>query len=259
MTQRLPRFIAIALLVFSLPVMAETKSVYTASSDTHRTAILELYTSEGCSSCPPADEFVASLPEAGINLEQVIPLALHVDYWDYIGWKDPYANSEFVSRQRKISDQNNSAVYTPQLVLNGKNVRDASKFKDVLEDINNTGANINLALQASYPSADELTVTLNATPEDKRFSGNSQIYIGLAENDLTSRINSGENAGRTLKHQHVVRVLKGPYALNNSDQTQLDERFKVDEQWNKGNLELFAFVQNKTDGDVLQALALPLK
>ena len=91
-----------------------------AQSGPGTTALVELYTSEGCSSCPPADRWLASLGKRHAPTA-LVPLALHVDYWDYIGWKDPYAKREFSLRQRKLSQlQRMALVYTPQVVVNAE-------------------------------------------------------------------------------------------------------------------------------------------
>ena len=95
-----------------------------AVSGEHTTALVELYTSEGCDSCPPADRWLSSLGGGGQVPRSIVPIALHVDYWDYIGWKDPYANREFSLRQRKLSQlQRLALVYTPQVVLQGHDFR----------------------------------------------------------------------------------------------------------------------------------------
>src|SRR5205814_10525300 len=94
-----------------------------ARSGTQTTVLVELYTSEGCSSCPPADRWLAGIGER-YSRRQVVPLALHVDYWDYIGWKDPYARREFSQRQRRLSQlQRLALVYTPQVLLQGADFR----------------------------------------------------------------------------------------------------------------------------------------
>jgi hypothetical protein len=92
----------------------------TARSPHNRVALLELYTSEGCSSCPPADRFLSSLKTAGITDKQLIPVAFHVTYWDYIGWQDRFAKKQHDERQRELAHKNRqTTVYTPQFVLAG--------------------------------------------------------------------------------------------------------------------------------------------
>ena len=96
----------------------------TAQSGERTVALVELYTSEGCDSCPPADRWLSGLGAQGYVPGRVVPLSLHVDYWDYIGWKDPYAKREFSSRQRKLTQlQKLAFVYTPQVMLQGRDFR----------------------------------------------------------------------------------------------------------------------------------------
>src|SRR5512139_200416 len=96
-----------------------------ARSPATTTALVELYTSEGCDSCPPADRWLSSLGAKGYAPDRVVPIALHVDYWDYIGWKDPYARQAFSARQRKMAAlARASLVYTPQVLLQGRDFRD---------------------------------------------------------------------------------------------------------------------------------------
>jgi len=119
------RFITFAFsLLFSLQSQAEATQVFTAVSPANRVALLELYTSEGCSSCPPADRFMSRVKLADISDQQLIPLSFHVTYWDHIGWKDRFGNPQHDARQRKLARMNNSSVvYTPQFIMNGKDFR----------------------------------------------------------------------------------------------------------------------------------------
>src|SRR5215510_12044549 len=102
-------------------------------------ALVELYTSEGCDSCPPADRWLSALGSRGHGPDKVVPIALHVDYWDYIGWKDPYAKALFTSRQRKLAQvMRAKIVYTPQVLLQGEDFRrwHAPAFDDAVARIN---------------------------------------------------------------------------------------------------------------------------
>ena len=95
-----------------------------ANSPKHTVALVELFTSEGCSSCPPADRWLQNLPRQGYSFDKVVPLSLHVGYWDHIGWKDPYAQQRFTDRQRNYASlRRSSSVYTPQIVLAGNDFR----------------------------------------------------------------------------------------------------------------------------------------
>src|SRR6478736_1935465 len=120
-----------------------------AKSGPNTAALVELYTSEGCSSCPPADRWLSSLSAQGYVPERVVPLALHVDYWDYIGWRDRYAKHEFSLRQRKLSQlQRMALVYTPQVLLQGKDFPrwGSAAFDSAVAAINARPARARIAL-----------------------------------------------------------------------------------------------------------------
>ena len=130
------RFAILLAILSSFPAHADRCM---ARSGPHTAALVELYTSEGCSSCPPADRWLAGLRAQGYGPERVVPLALHVDYWDYIGWKDPYAKREFSLRQRKLTQlQRMALVYTPQVMLQGRDFRPWSgpAFDEAVSRIN---------------------------------------------------------------------------------------------------------------------------
>lgn len=181
-----------------------------------RVSLLELYTSEGCSSCPPADEWLAGLASAGLGLRQVVPLAFHVDYWDALGWRDRFASADYSRRQRDAAARDGRAVvYTPQLRLNGRDVA-LSGYADLRKALPMDTAAPSLWLSLA-PSGDgvEATVALrSATPPAAR------LMLALYENGLQSRVLAGENAGRRLRHDAVVRALAGPLALTDG-KTQL--------------------------------------
>ena len=119
------RAISILAVVAALAMMSgQSHAACTATSPAHTLALTELYTSEGCDSCPPADKWMSGLAARGLGPDKVVPLALHVDYWDYIGWKDVFAQPQFTERQRMLSRLSGSTfVYTPQVVVAGRDFR----------------------------------------------------------------------------------------------------------------------------------------
>ncbi|HEX9449864.1 MAG TPA: DUF1223 domain-containing protein, partial [Burkholderiales bacterium] len=134
------RFLPVcALVLASLRVFAASESCETHSLAA-RVTLLELYTSEGCNSCPPADRWVSALPGKGFTSDRVIPLAFHVDYWDQLGWPDRMAKAQFSARQRMQAQRNRaSMVYTPQLLLNGADYRLSytdGRFGDRVSELN---------------------------------------------------------------------------------------------------------------------------
>lgn len=241
-------FIA-GLLILASPVWANTQC--SASSGAHRTALLELYTSEGCSSCPPADQWLASLPGQGLAPTKVVPLAFHVDYWDKLGWIDPFAQAAFTQRQRERNGRL-GWVYTPQFMLDGEDFRPGNhKLQNALAH-HPALAKLKLTMDRSDPRRwlTQLTADVPASTETH------QVYVALYENNLVSHIQAGENARRSLRHDFVVRELVGPLALNPRGQLQHKLTFVLKPDWKPHDMGLAAFIQ-RADGRALQALALP--
>lgn len=167
----------------------------TFSSGDKQVNVIELYTSEGCSSCPPADKWLTGFKDDSRLWNEIIPLAFHVDYWDYIGWKDRFAEAQFGDRQRyyAFSDQL-SGVYTPGVMLNGREWR---------------GWYRNMPIQKTADRAGELSIKLNGDQLDVSFDSTDtkalfNVNIAVLGFDLKSEINRGENRGRELTHDFVV-------------------------------------------------------
>lgn len=237
--------------LFSPAVIAAECS---AQSGSQRVALLELYSSEGCSSCPPADQWVSGLEKRGWDATKVIPLALHVDYWDYIGWKDRFASPAFTTRQYNQAALNRSTlVYTPQVTLNGHDYRgwyNESRFAQDVATVNRSKAQAAIALTAS-PEDTGWKVSVQASAPEK-----STLYLALAENGLSSEVKAGENRGELLRHDHVARIWQGPVKIP-AGKLDWQTTLTPDPHWNLVNAKLVAFVQGQ-GGEVLQALALPL-
>jgi hypothetical protein len=244
----------------SLPALAEC-SVTSASK---RVSLIELYTSEGCSSCPPADAWVSDLQGAGYTRDQVVPLALHVDYWDYIGWKDRFARAEFTSRQRQAASKDFlSFVYTPQVMLNGRDFRrwqSPKQLKQHLQDSVSSAprATISMTLGTRASGETQVKVRVQGLDADSRQYGD--IHIAVFENGLTSTVNAGENSGRELKHDHVVRQWLGPYPLQDTASAgkAWETLVMLKPEWKGRDAGVAAFVQHRKSGEVLQAAASPL-
>ena len=231
------------------------------SSGARTASVVELYTSEGCDSCPPADKWFSTL---SYQRDGVVPLAFHVDYWDYIGWKDPFGKPAYAERQRStVIRQGSRTVYTPQVMLDGKDARAwtfNSKFDAGLRDLASRPARAALTLSAvpsaSAPSAIEVAVNVNIP--DAALRAESALFIALTEDNLQSRVTAGENKGNTLKHNHVVRELIGPIPLRANGAIDIQRRLDLGEGWKRADLNIAGFVQNLRSGEVLQALSAPL-
>jgi hypothetical protein len=243
-------FLAIVAVVFAGAVHGEK---CTARSGEKTVALVELYTSEGCNSCPPADRWLSTLG-ARYRSDLVVPLALHVDYWDYIGWKDPYAKREFSQRQRRLSQLQRAAfVYTPQVLLQGADFRDwaAPDFDRAVGRINAKPAGARLELEILRASGDALDVRVRSAVLDPAQGVEAGLYVATYENRLESRVTAGENSGRLLRHDHVALEWQGPYEAGERQlRLSLLPKAKV------GDSGVVAFVQNRRTAEVLQTLML---
>jgi hypothetical protein len=228
-------------------------------STPHTVALLELYTSEGCNSCPQADSWVRALPSQGFRPDQVIPLALHVDYWDYLGWPDRFAQAIFTQRQRTIAALHRSrTIYTPQVVLQGKDFRPWDTLRSAVERVNRTPARAHLALQVTAAQRQELGLQISVNVPDPSDRPQAALYIALYENNLQSVVKAGENQGRTLHHDFVVRRWLGPVPVDEQGGVAYTARLSLATDWKDADLGVVVFVQQQHTGDVLQALALAL-
>lgn len=228
----------IFLIVISLLAFTVDAETYSASSSNHPVALVELYTSQGCSSCPPADKWLGNLESTGTSNKQLVPLALHVDYGDSIGWKDQFAQKTFTERQYQYRRINHSSsVYTPQIMFNGEDIRGVSLDRS-LGQISGKKAVAAFEIDASTITNDQIEVKVDFKRINK-VAKNSVLILVLAENNLVGNIKAGENAGRTLKHHHVARVWKNLGKLKKSMLTNIS----LNKEWNRKNLELIAFVE----------------
>lgn len=247
--------IILSALTAALPAHAASCN---AKSGAGTAALLELYTSEGCSSCPSADKWVSGL---NLKSDKLVPLALHVGYWDYIGWKDEFAKPEFYRRQTEYASlHNKSGVFTPQTVLNGKNLSTGSngKLNDALATINATPARADISLSLNQISAGQMEVSAKGKVKAADAREQSVGYLALYENKLSSQVKAGENSGEKLNHDFVVREWIGPLALDTNGEIQADKKLSIKPEWKSANLGVAMFIQNRSSGDVLQALSLPL-
>ena len=173
-------------------VLAQAASSCAAQSSAQPPAIVELYTSEGCSSCPPADRWLSTLK----GRSDVIALAFHVNYWDRLGWPDRFATPATTERQHQLAQTSGSTyVYTPQVVLNGRDWRQWSGM---------TPAKLPTSKLALALKRDGPTLTASVSAGAERLAG----YWAVLEDGHNTRVRAGENAGETLKHDHVVTLYK---------------------------------------------------
>ncbi len=167
-------------------------------------AVVELFTSQGCSSCPAADNNLSELLE---DNDRTLGLSFHVDYWNYIGWKDPYSNKLFSERQRTYAKTLNESVYTPQMIVNGEMVfvgSNKQKAKEAITSAVSNSPKYKVSIIESFISGDYLSIKYASNIEPK----GETLNIALVERGLENYVPKGENHGRTLRHDNVVRTFQ---------------------------------------------------
>jgi hypothetical protein len=258
-----------AILLFLVLVLAancHSGSTQTTATASNRTAervpvVLELFTSEGCSSCPPADALLAKLaeqqPMAGADL---IALEEHVDYWDHQGWNDPFSSSQWTQRQRDYAaGLADHGVYTPELVVNGRSgfvgSRTAETYRAILGAIAQPHTEISVSvLKGENRKHEGLRVEagklVGAQPDDT-----AEVWLAVTETGLHNAVSGGENAGQDLHHAPVVRWLHkaGTAARDAAPSFAGESDLKLDSTWKRRNLRIVAFVQEKRSRHILGA------
>ena len=232
-----------------------------ARSGAGTVAPVELYTSEGCSSCPPADRWLAATFRGPGDAARAIPLAFHVDYWDRLGWKDRLAMPAYAERQYAAMRANRSRfVYTPQALFQGRDFpgwRGTGRgVGGAIAAVNARPARAEIALEAAPQTAGlrvKATVRVPGAADRK----GATTYVALVESGLVSDVKAGENAGSRLVHDHVVRVLHAGPAVDAAGASMTEATLAWPAEAGT-DATVVAFVQNTDTGDVLQALALPL-
>lgn len=249
----------------AMPSLAVAPACRVSSPDV-TVAVVELYTSQGCSSCPPADRWLSELPAAGARF-QAIPLALHVGYWDYIGWKDPFARHEFNNRQSQLAAFNGSrGVYTPEVFVGGNKLRDWSgsrSFAQALAAVNGRPPLARIALQAQWldaPAGDgaEQRLRVQADWNADRSSRDPQLLLAVKRSGYLTDVRAGENRGSSLRNDHVVRAWAGPFKSAADKGVESALRTDLSVPRAPGDATLVAIAQDGVTGAILQAVELPL-
>ena len=197
MNSALRRFCFVVLL--GLPAGLVNAEIIQFQSATNQTALLELYTSEGCSSCPPAETRLSRLKESPRLWRDFVPVAFHVDYWDYLGWRDPFASGAYTKRQHAYAELWRSrSVYTPGFVLDGKEWGGTSRADGPPRSASKPAGIL------TARSEDGRRWTLRFEPAAGISSSAFEFHAALLGCDLITDVKAGENRGRKLEHDFVV-------------------------------------------------------
>lgn len=227
-------------------------------ADARTPILVELFTSEGCSSCPPADAFLSKLdqrPQAGAEF---VVLSEHVDYWNHLGWQDPYSSHLYSARQEAYAERLGSrGVYTPQIIVDGtyefvgSSTRSASDA--FTQALNAHKIPVRLSsIRLVEPSILTAHVEADAIIPSHNFEG-AEVYVAVALSRAESHVMRGENGGRILAHTAVVRTLSKIGSLRSGEGFAQDVQLKVEPGTDSRNLRLIAFLQQPHQGRVVGA------
>jgi hypothetical protein len=211
--------------LLALGVIAATRTQPAKTGNGRGVAVVELFTSQGCSSCPPADVVLSELGKEKFD-GVVVPLAFHVDYWNHIGWTDPFSSPRWSERQRAYAAAMKSTqVYTPQVVINGREQLVGSYGSRVRAEIAKqlkSDARGTVAIRSVRSNGNDVTIEFDAS-----MTGAADVHVALYENGVTTSVASGENAGRKLTNDFVVRAMKTAPAGAKSITLPLDARWRT--------------------------------
>ena len=235
-----------------------------AGTQKSTTVLVELFTSEGCSTCPPADMLLTALDQKQpIEGVQVITLSEHVDYWNHLGWKDPFSSAEFTERQaqyaRALGDKD--AVYTPQMVVDGRVQLVGSQSNTVLQAIANAARLVKVGVSVAIAKSGPKSITLAV--EVRNVTGVSDgntadVILALTESNLLSTVARGENSGRKLAHSAVVRKLTSLGTVDGGSFS-AEKAIELNSRWKRQNMKAVAFVQERGSRRVIGAATIELQ
>jgi hypothetical protein len=204
--------------------------------------IVELFTSEGCNSCPPADALLAKFDqEQPISGVEIIPMEEHVDYWDNLGWRDPFSSRALTTRQTDYSRQLHvDDVYTPQAVINGQAQVLGSDARQMREAITRAAKGAKAVVDVEFQST----------------SIACDVMLAVTENKLETNVTAGENRGRRMAHTGVVRTLVSLGRVQPSSPASFSMHLRFSPQWKRDNLKYVVFVQDRTTRKIFGATAV---
>ncbi len=239
-------------LLLALAVLAPRGGAGEAAAPADRVAVVELFTSQGCSSCPPADRLLSKLAHDARYQGKVIPLSFHVDYWNSIGWTDPFSSARWSQRQQEYAGRvfHTNRIYTPQVVVNGHTECVGNSEGDVLGRISDAlatepAARISLAVAPPTPDG-HLKVNVGAKLARAVAAGDLDLWVAVYESGLSTDVKAGENASRVLRNDRVVRRLEKAFTLPGTAGAEKTGEIVlgIDKRWKVEDLGVAAFLQD---------------
>jgi hypothetical protein len=244
-----------------------------AAAPWRRVVLVELFTSQGCSSCPPADAFVRELSALGVGRDKVIPLTFHVDYWDRLGWKDPFANPKFTARQEQYARGGKlrspdgpsglDGLYTPQLIVDGKIHFSGQRRQIALREMERAGARppaLQLVAEAGVHGATVVDVTAHVSPpREMKRDQDWRLVAALVARTARTAVSRGENGGETLDEVSVVRALSERIPIPDGPPAPLTARLDKPADLAWSDVEVVVFIQSEATGEIGAVLALDVR
>jgi hypothetical protein len=252
---------AFVLGAFALTSHHSPQAVQNVQAGMRAPVVVELFTSEGCSSCPPADALLAKLAEQQpVGNAEVIALEEHVDYWNNLGWMDPFSSREWTTRQNVYAGPlGNGNPYTPQMVIDGKTElvgSDAGRARRLIQQAaGDEKASVSL-MQSSARKNDAAEFSVKVGPLARSTKGDTaEVWLAVTETALHSAVSRGENAGEDLHHAAVVRAMERIGEAKSASKSSFgkDVSVPLKPEWNRENLKAVVFVQEKKSRRILGA------
>lgn len=218
--------------------------------------VVELFTSEGCSSCPAADAALRELETAqSVPGVEVLALGQHVDYWNRLGWRDPFSSSQFTERQRWYAQVFKEGSYTPQSVVNGRYEFVGSQRATLADAVAKAAQAPRATITLATPTPGQLMVAVSQLPLG---TTDAHVELVLTETGLSSQVGRGENSGRLLRHAAVVRAWHTLGTMSADGTFTATTPLQIDAAWKPANLRAVVLVQETASHQVVGVASLPL-
>ena len=228
--------------------------------------VVELFTSEGCSSCPPADALLAKLDAISrVGNAEVVALEEHVDYWDEQGWRDPFSSHDWTTRQYAYAEVlGNRNPYTPQMVVDGSEQFSGGRAQQAVQSIAAAAERVKVPVTLAgatenKPGKEDFSVEVGRLLHTPK-AGTAEVWLAITETGLHSSVTRGENAGHELRHAAVVRSMRKIGDAKPDCDVSFSSELTVPlrKEWNRDNLKAVAFVQEKNSLRILGAAEISL-
>jgi hypothetical protein len=255
-------------LCFRFPAKINAYNPDTNNPDTktgRRAVLVELFTSEGCSSCPPADALLQKLlAQQPVEGAEIVALEEHVDYWNRLGWTDPYSSAKWTERQSAYAAKFGNDAYTPELVVDGRSNFVGSNASEAEQEIQKAALDAHTDITVVPGKSDQngsksFSISV-ANVQGGEPGDTAEIWLAVSEDGLRSSVNAGENEGRVLNHVATLRSLQkiGVARTNAAISYSGISQVKLDPRWNAGKMRITILVQGKKSREILGVASLPI-